>query len=282
MSKTTFLAIPAIFLLTVTNGGCSNLPKGANKDCYIVKMTTSKGDIFIELSNQTPQHRDNFIKLTKEGFYNGLAFHRVINEFMIQGGDPDTRNFQAGQHYGAGDLGYTIPAEFVNSLFHKKGALAAARTGDNVNPEKRSSASQFYIVHGKVTANEEIDQLVMQMDMQKRRNAGQMAVNAYASENMDKLRAMPREEADKLIDSIGQAAADAAEGFAMSKEQREAYTTVGGTPFLDGEYTVYGQVIKGLEVVDAIAKTKTDQNDCPTEIVKIEKVEILNTPKNLK
>lgn len=277
MGNTSFLAIPAFILLSVSS--CNGkLPQGANPDCYIVKMTTSKGEIFIELSNETPQHRDNFIKLTKEGFYNGLAFHRVIKEFMIQGGDPDTRNFEAGKQYGAGDLGYTVPAEFVPTLFHKKGALAAARTGDNVNPEKRSSASQFYIVQGKVTAAADIDQLVAGMDMQKRRAAGQLAVNQYAAANMQKLQAMPQDEANRLIDSVGQAAASAAPGFSMSQAQRDAYTTIGGTPFLDGEYTVYGQVIQGLEVVDAIAESETDASDCPKEIVKIEKVEIIHTP----
>lgn len=281
MGNASFLMISAMILLSTT-GGCSKLPKGANKDCYIVKMTTNKGDMIIELSNETPQHRDNFVKLAKDGFYNGLAFHRVIKDFMIQGGDPDTRNFKAGTQYGSGDLGYTVPAEFVPSLFHKKGALAAARTGDNVNPEKRSSASQFYIVQGKVTPAEEIDQLVASMDMQRRRSAGQMAVNQYASENMEKLRSMPTDKANKLIDSVGQAAASAAQGFSMNDAQRNAYTTIGGTPFLDGEYTVYGQVIQGLEVVDAIANCETDSMDCPKEIVKIEKVEIINTPKNLK
>lgn len=281
MGNTSFLTIPAFILLSVS--GCNGkLPQGANPDCYIVKMTTSKGEIVIELSNETPQHRDNFIKLTKEGFYNGLAFHRVIKEFMIQGGDPDTRNFEAGKQYGSGDLGYTIPAEFVPTLFHKKGALAAARTGDNVNPEKRSSASQFYIVQGKVTAAADIDQLVAGMDMQKRRAAGQLAVNQYAAANMQKLQAMPQDEANRLIDSVGQAAASAAPGFSMSKEQRDAYTTIGGAPFLDGEYTVYGQVIQGIEVVDAIAESETDAADCPKEIVKIEKVEIIHTPKQFK
>lgn len=281
MGNTSFLAIPAFVLLSVSS--CSGkLPKGANPDCYIVKMTTSKGDIFIELSNETPQHRDNFIKLTKEGFYNGLAFHRVIKEFMIQGGDPDTRNFEAGKQYGSGDLGYTIPAEFVPSLFHKKGALAAARTGDNVNPEKRSSASQFYIVQGKISQPDEIDQLAAGMDMQKRRAAGQLAVNRYASENMQKLKAMPQDQANQLIDSVGRAAASAAKGFSMSQAQRDAYTSIGGTPFLDGEYTVYGQVIQGLDVVDAIANSETDASNCPKEAVKIEKVEIIHTPKQLK
>ena len=281
MGNTQLLVIPIMLLLSASSS-CNKLPKGANPDCYIVKMSTSKGDIYIELSNETPQHRDNFVKLVKEGFYDSLAFHRVIKDFMVQGGDPDTRNFKPGTHYGSGDLGYTIPAEFVPSLFHKKGALAAARTGDNVNPEKRSSASQFYIVQGKVTLKEEIDILASRMDAQRRQNAGQQAVNRFASENMDKLRAMPREEANRLIDSIGQTAATAAKGFTMSQEQREAYTSIGGTPFLDGEYTVFGQVIQGIEVVDAIAASETDDMDCPKNVVLIKKMEIINTPKNLK
>lgn len=186
-----------------------------------VRVKSDKGECVIMLYNQTPKHRDNFLKLAKEGFYNGTLFHRVIKEFMIQGGDPDSKTAKPGQALGEGDLGYKVDAEFRDSLFHKKGVLAAAR--DN-NPEKASSASQFYIVHGKLWTDETLDQV------QKNRMQG---------------RQIP--------------------GW-----QREVYKTIGGTPHLDQNYTVYGEVVKGLELVDAIAVVKTAPGDRPVEDVKME------------
>lgn len=186
-----------------------------------VRVKSNKGECIIMLYNQTPKHHDNFLKLAKEGFYNGTLFHRVIKEFMIQGGDPDSKTAKAGQALGEGDLGYRVDAEFRDSLFHKKGVLAAARDG---NPEKASSASQFYIVQGKVWTDESLDQL-QQSRMQGRQ------IPAW---------------------------------------QREVYKTKGGTPHLDQNYTVYGEVVKGLEMVDAIAAVKTAAADRPVEDVKME------------
>jgi peptidyl-prolyl cis-trans isomerase B (cyclophilin B) len=186
-----------------------------------VRVKSDKGESIIMLYNQTPKHRDNFLKLAKEGFYNGTLFHRVIKEFMIQGGDPDSKTAQPGQALGSGDLGYKVDAEFRDSLFHKKGVLAAAR--DN-NPEKASSASQFYIVHGKVWTDETLDQL-----QQNRMQGRQIPVS-----------------------------------------QREVYKTIGGTPHLDQNYTVYGEVVKGIEMIDAIAAVKTAPGDRPVEDVKME------------
>ena len=186
-----------------------------------VRIKTDKGECIIMLYNQTPKHRDNFLKLAKEGFYNGTLFHRVIKDFMIQGGDPDSKTAQPGQSLGEGDLGYKVDAEFRDSLFHKKGVLAAAR--DN-NPQKASSASQFYIVQGKKWTEETLDQL------QKNRLNGRQ----------------------------------------IPEWQREVYKTIGGTPHLDQNYTAYGEVVKGLEMVDSVAAVKTAPGDRPVEDVKME------------
>lgn len=185
----------------------------------LIEITTPYGVMVAELYDATPQHRDNFLKLAEEGFYNDLLFHRVIDGFMIQGGDPNSRNADVGVPLGAGGPGYQVPAEFVDSLVHVKGAIAAARTGDNVNPQKMSSGSQFYIVQGS-----QIDENTLN-SLEKRK------------------------------------------GFTYSPEQRKAYLELGGTPFLDRDYTVFGRVVKGLEVIDAIAKVKKDARDRPIENV---------------
>lgn len=186
---------------------------------YYVLIETSYGNMTVELFNETPNHRDNFIKLVNDGFYNGLLFHRVINSFMIQGGDPNSRNAKPGQPLGNGTLGYTVPAEFVPGLYHRKGALAAARQGDMVNPTKASSSCQFYIVQGNVWPLDRLQMIMAQM------------------------------------------------GKTLTQEQITAYTTVGGTPHLDGDYTVFGQVIEGLDVIDKIAAVKCGPNDRPVEDV---------------
>ena len=186
---------------------------------YYVLIETSYGNMTVELFNETPNHRDNFIKLVNDGFYNGLLFHRVINSFMIQGGDPNSRNAKPGQPLGNGTLGYTVPAEFVPGLYHRKGALAAARQGDMVNPTKASSSCQFYIVQGNVWPLDRLQMIMAQM------------------------------------------------GKTLTQEQITAYTTVGGTPHLDGDYTVFGQVIEGLDVIDKIAAVKCGPTDRPVEDV---------------
>jgi cyclophilin family peptidyl-prolyl cis-trans isomerase len=186
-----------------------------------VRISTAYGDCIIRLYNETPKHRDNFVKLTKAGFYNGTLFHRVIQNFMIQGGDPDSRDTsknQPGKALGEGDVKYTVPAEFRDSLFHKRGVLAAAR--DN-NPEKASSGCQFYIVEGKRFTDEDLDKLI----------AGRM------------------------------------QGRAIPASQREIYKTVGGVPHLDQGYTVYGEVVTGIDMVDQIAAVKKDVKDRPLQNV---------------
>ena len=196
--------------------------QGGNTDkVYYVKIETTYGDIVVKLYNETPKHRDNFLKLVKEGTYDGVLFHRVIQNFMIQGGDPNSRNAKKGEMLGNGELGYTLPAEFVPSLYHKKGALAAARQADQVNPEKRSSSCQFYIVQGEKWDAEKLKRVETSM------------------------------------------------GKSFTKEQAEVYATLGGTPFLDGDYTVFGEVVEGLEVVDKIAAVACRPMNRPLEDVKM-------------
>lgn len=189
-----------------------------NEKQTMVLISTPYGDMKAVLYNETPKHRDNFIKIVENKTLDSTLFHRVIKDFMIQGGDPNSKTAKKGQMLGNGDLGYRIDAEFNDNIIHKKGALAAAR---DMNPQKASSACQFYICQGKVYTNQELDILEQRM------------------------------------------------GKTFSSIQRESYTTVGGVPFLDGDYTVFGQVIEGLDVIDKIAAVKTDKNDRPLEDIRM-------------
>lgn len=193
----------------------ANAPKQIRVPGVRIKLTTDSGVIVLRLYDKTPKHRDNFIKLASEHFFDSLLFHRVMNEFMIQGGDPNSKYAQAGQQLGNGDVGYTIPAEFDTSLFHKKGALAAARMPDNMNPEKASSGCQFYIVHGKTWTDADMNMIEMQT------------------------------------------------GIKYSAAKRNIYKTVGGYPFLDMNYTVFGEVESGFEVIDKIAAVNRDGMNRP-------------------
>lgn len=192
----------------------------------LVEIQTEFGNMVVWLYDATPQHRDNFLKLAEQGYFDDLIFHRVINGFMIQGGDPNSRSAKPGQQLGSGGPGYTVPAEFVDSLFHKKGALAAARTGDQVNPQKASSGSQFYIVQGRGVTEQDLNM------MESRKN------------------------------------------FRYSKAQRDTYLEVGGTPFLDRDYTVFGEVIEGLDIIDKIANVQTLPGDRPASDVRM-KVKVI-------
>ena len=234
-----------------------------------INIHTTEGDIVVRLYDETPIHRDNFLKLVKEGTLNGTLFHRVIKDFMIQGGDPDSINAPAGKQLGMGGPGYTVPAEFVYpQLFHKRGALSAARQADEVNPQRESSGSQFYIVWGKVYKPQELKQLEKQMAMQQVQQAFNELVREHKAEVMDLRRNRDREGLmalqDKLVDEAKARCKDAAK---FTAEQTEAYTTVGGTPFLDGQYTVFGEVESGLEVVEKIQQTETLRGDRPKKDV---------------
>lgn len=245
-----------------------------------LKIETTAGDIVVKLYNETPQHRDNFIKLAENGTYEGTLFHRVIKDFMIQAGDPDSKNASKGQMLGAGDVGYTVPAEFVYpKYFHKKGALSAARQGDNVNPQKASSGCQFYIVTGKVYSDSALLSMEQQMNQMRFNNLFNTLASKHAKD-IYKMRKAGDQEGlmnlqDTLIAQVEKQLAGQPE-FRFTPEQVKAYTTVGGTPHLDGEYTVFGEVLEGMEVVDKIQRVKTDRNDRPEEDVKIIKVEVLD------
>ncbi|MDB4533563.1 peptidylprolyl isomerase [Vicingaceae bacterium] len=186
-----------------------------------ILLSTSHGDIKMVLYNETPKHRDNFIKLVKQEFFNGTLFHRVISNFMIQGGDPESKNAKPGQMLGNGGPGYTVPAEFNTKFIHKKGALSAARLGNGINPKKESSGSQFYIVQGKKTSRQELETI-------GKRN-----------------------------------------GINYTEEQIKEYETNGGTAFLDMNYTVFGEVVEGFDVIDKIAAVKKARGDRPVEDIKM-------------
>ena len=274
-----------LILLTISFCGLiackTGTKKGEDMDKEtLVKIETTVGDIKVKLYNETPKHRDNFIKLVKDGMYEGTLFHRVIKDFMIQAGDPDSKNAPKGKMLGAGDVGYTIPAEFVYpKFFHKKGALSAARQGDNVNPKKESSGCQFYIVTGKVYN----DSTLLSMESQMNENKINVIFNTLAQKHMKEIYKMRKANdenglydlQEKLFAEAQEMAAKQPE-FHFTPEQIEAYTTVGGTPHLDGEYTVFGEVVKGMDIVDKIQQVKTDRSDRPEEDVKITKVTILD------
>ena len=245
-----------------------------------VLMHTSMGDIQLKLYNETPKHRDNFIQLVKDGTYNGLLFHRVIKDFMIQGGDVTSKDAPMNKSLGAGDLGYTVPAEFnYPKYFHKKGALCAARTGDEVNPERASSASQFYIVTGKKYSEAELNQMEKQLENRQKQSIFARLQTENKPKIMEYYRSGNKEELAILRDTlIGKTELEAEkrkDETKLPKELREIYKTEGGVPFLDNQYTVYGEVVKGIEVVEAIQNVKTNKQDRPTENVVITSVELI-------
>lgn len=241
----------------------------------IVDLETTMGPIKIKLYDDTPQHRDNFVKLVKEGFYDGVLFHRVINDFMVQTGDPDSKEAQPGQMLGGGDPGYTLPAEIIYPKhYHKYGALAAARTGDNVNPERRSSSSQFYIVTGRKASQMELDRMAERAVVGER----QELFRKLFEQNKDSIKAM-RDRGDReammelrqqMIDSVEKSVP----ARPLPQEMAQDYLTLGGTPHLDNQYTVFGEVVSGMETVEKIQKVETDGNDRPKEDVRIIKATI--------
>ena len=258
-----------LILFLFLAAGCRNPPKPVD---HLVKIKTSYGDMIIKLYNDTPNHRDNFLKLIHKGFYNGLLFHRVIPHFMIQGGDPGSRNAKADELLGNNDVGYTIPAEFNPAHFHKKGALAAARNGDRVNPEKRSSGSQFYIVEGKVFTEAGLDSVENQINESRKENFISADIRAH-QKMLEQLQNAGKQDefAIQLADLRNEAAEKAAAlpPFHFSEKARKSYTSTGGYPSLDQNYTVFGEVIKGLDVIDKIAAVKTDSHDRPMENIKM-------------
>lgn len=254
--------------MTTTQPADTAIPQ----DDILVDIKTTMGDIQVRLFSDTPGHRDNFAKLAKEGYYDGTLFHRVINDFMVQAGDPDSRTAPAGKMLGEGDPGYTLAAEIdYPKHYHKRGALAAARTGDNVNPERHSSGSQFYIVTGKVFNDSTLTQMERNMQMQQVNTIFQELAQKQADKVKELRKNRDQAGLQKLQEElIAEAEKKAAENPVKLPEQaRQDYTTIGGTPHLDGAYTVFGEVTKGMDVVDKIQKVETDRNDRPKEDVRI-------------
>ena len=244
----------------------------AQKKDHLVTIKTKYGDMVAVLYDETPKHKENFLKLAREHFYDSLLFHRVIPGFMIQGGDPDSKKAEASKRLGNGGPGYTIPAEFNPKLFHEKGALSAARLGDAMNPDRASSGSQFYIVHGTKHTESQI-----RVDQQKYGMALQQFFkkpeNKHYYDSINTFFQTRDEKGYQAYLTNLKPVVESQLGISVEKEISpeivEAYTTAGGTPQLDGQYTVFGKVIKGLEVIDKIAALPKDPNDRPLEDVRM-------------
>lgn len=245
----------------------------ANTTDSIVQISTTLGSIKVKLYNETPIHRDNFLKLVREKTLDSTLFHRVISNFMIQGGDVTSKNATPEAMLGNGDVGYTLPAEIKPAFFHKKGALAAARQGDNVNPQKASSGCQFYIVQGNKFAPSDLDAMENRHNMQLKQGLFQQIImrpendalkNRFIAnqqnQNQDTLAVL-----NKIAEELTNAEAAKLVPFKYSEEQRKVYSEIGGTPHLDGEYTVFGEVIEGLDVIDKIAAVEKGSNDRPKQ-----------------
>ena len=274
----------ALFLMAATINSCGTgtsqnaKAQSAEKETKVLIKTTA-GDITIKLYNETPQHRDNFIKLVEEHFYDSILFHRVIKDFMVQAGDPESKNADKGVQLGAGGPGYTIPAEFVYpKYFHKRGALSAARQADQVNPERKSSGSQFYIVTGKKYGKYDLQD----MEQQLRERQGQGIFDRLVAQNIDSIMKMQMAGdnegimrlQDELNAKMNQILKEQGP-FKFTQEQVDAYMSEGGTPFLDNDYTVFGEVIDGMKTVDKIESAGTDMSDRPRKDIRIITMEII-------
>lgn len=248
----------------------SDVPAGPTLD-----IATTAGDIKIRLYDDTPLHRDNFLKLAEEGYYDGVLFHRVINDFMVQTGDPESKEAAPGAMLGAGGPGYTVPAEIVYPKhYHKYGALAAARTGDDMNPERKSSGSQFYIVTGKKYLPQQLSRME-QASVQKQLQSYFMELQR---QKMDTIRQLRLAKDSVGLENLRQELIKETEAnvkpVTMTEEQVRDYTTIGGTPHLDGQYTVFGEVLEGMETVEKIQNAATDGHDRPVEDVRIISIKV--------
>ena len=250
--------------------------KAIDNNDALVELKTTMGDVVVELYNDTPLHRDNFLKLVKEGYYDGVLFHRVINDFMVQTGDPDSKTAGPGARLGGGSPDYTIEAEIdYPKHFHKYGALAAARTGDNVNPERRSSGSQFYIVTGKKYTLPQLESMEMQMHQGRLQDEFRRLVSQERDTIASLQQKDDREGLENLrMDLIKRAEANV-DFQPLPENIKETYTTIGGTPHLDGAYTVFGEVIEGMDVVEKIQQSETDSSDRPKEDIRVLSVKVL-------
>jgi cyclophilin family peptidyl-prolyl cis-trans isomerase len=246
---------------------------GGNENTTVL-IKTSLGEIRIRLYDGTPIHRDNFIKLIKSGFYEGVSFHRVIKNFMIQAGDPNTRPDRASLPDSLET--YTIPAEFNPQYFHKRGALAAAREGNDVNPDMRSSGTQFYIVQGVKFNDDELNQAEQRLNS----NLKQAAFNQFLSETTDSVnlsgKTIPLAEIQQIASMKMFKYLSDHKDFKIPEDRRLIYKSIGGVPRLDGTYTVFGEVVEGMDIVDRIADAPTDESDRPKTDIKILKMKLVN------
>jgi len=273
MKKNVFLILMLAMVLGQTHAADSTAAP-------IICLETTYGKIMLKLYPETSKHRDNFLKLVKQGFYNGVLFHRVMADFMIQAGDPKSKTATATALLGAGGTGYTIPAEIVYpQYYHKRGALAAAREGDKTNPMKASSGSQFYIVQGRVFTSNELNEMEKSNESklyakfyQEQTQSRQEQINKLTLENNTiKLNAIR----DTILNEVRTKMINTS-SYLFTAQQRKDFTTIGGTPHLDGNYTVFGEVMEGLDVVEKISKTQTAPNNRPVENIIIIKAEVVN------
>lgn len=256
-------------LLPLFSIKAQTMPNDKSTDSEVL-LRTSEGDILVRLYDDTPAHRDNFLKLASEGFYDGVLFHRVINQFMVQAGDPNSKNPDNKLPLGAGDPNYTLPAEIhYPQHFHKYGALAAARTGDQVNPERRSSGSQFYIVTGRPYAPEQMQQLQESL----KNKAYQAYFQNLVEENWPRITELRNAGDEAALNALSEELKNRTLAEChpeeMPAEIVETYTRIGGTPHLDGDYTVFGEVVSGMDVVERIQKAATDGSDRPVQDIRI-------------
>ena len=269
MNKKNLFSATILFMMMFLSA-CTS--QGKEKETLVL-LQTNMGDIKLKLYNETPGHRDNFIKLVKSGFYDSIRFHRVIDSFMIQAGDPSTKMEMNEENIAK--YVYTIPAEINDSLFHKKGVLAAARQGDQFNPERASSGTQFYIVEGKTFNDEELDNIEKRVDATIKQG---IFYKYLVAERKRVAEAGENKSAAEIQEFAAMVAMDEIEDmrpYKIPEERREVYRTVGGTPHLDTQYTVFGEVVSGQEIVDAIAAAKTDSRDKPLEDIVIIKAKIV-------
>ena len=278
MKKTTILSTLILCCITACTGNQKKNNNMANDNATLVKIETTMGDITVKLYDETPKHKENFIKLVKEGVYDSTLFHRVIKNFMIQAGDPTSKTASATDTLGSGDVGYTIPAEFNPKFFHKRGVLAAARQGDDVNPNKESSGCQFYIVTGRKFSEAQMINMENQMNEARLDTVFQALARKHMKEIYKMRKANDMEGLMELQDSLeNQARKEVAKEPALkfTPEQIKAYTTVGGAPHLDGNYTVFGEVVDGMNVVAEIETAKTNRQDRPTQDIRILKATVV-------
>lgn len=244
-----------------------------------VEMETTMGNVTMVLYGDTPRHLENFVKLVNEGYYDGVLFHRVINDFMVQTGDPDSKTATPGQMLGAGSPDYKIDAEILApKYFHHRGALAAAREGDDVNPEFRSSGSQFYIVTGRTFSEAELDNMERQLNHQRIQNH----INDLVSQQRDTIMTLRRNRDNATLQQLQEEIIEqgkkwgAENPFKFTEQQRQVYTTQGGAPHLDGSYTVFGHVVEGMDVIDRIQQVEVDRMKRPIEDIKVLRMKVVS------